>query len=224
MVRDPRINFQMVLNWQFCTILHLAGGGWEKTVLALVQNSAIWCNMLQWLAVPWYGEVGIQITQGLPGVRDPWINFHRLQDVACGPQAWGDRGKGLKARTAAWRCWMVLKWCWTGSFELFCTWPKEEDERKLFLHVLAFVQNSAICYNMLQWVAVPWHGEVGIQIIQGWSGEKTYMVDHGDERLCQLLLNICLPKMFQSFPNHERFLFSHLCRALLIQWEISLFW
>ena len=31
-------------------------------------------------------------------------------------------------------------------------------------------------------------------------------------------------KMFQSFPNHERFLFSHLCRALLNQWEISLFW
>ena len=31
-------------------------------------------------------------------------------------------------------------------------------------------------------------------------------------------------KMFQSFPNHERFLFSHLCRALLIQWGVSLFW
>ena len=66
MVRDPRINFQMVLNWQFCTILHLAGGGWGKNGENCSCFGTECCNMLQYA-----GEVGIQIIQGWSGGQRP---------------------------------------------------------------------------------------------------------------------------------------------------------
>ena len=42
---------EVVLNWQSCIVLHYFAHGWrmvkENCFLALVQNSAIWCKMLQ---------------------------------------------------------------------------------------------------------------------------------------------------------------------------------
>ena len=50
--------------------------------------------------MPWHGEVGpcglSKESMGGVGVKDPWINFHRLQTLD--EQAPADRCKALKAR------------------------------------------------------------------------------------------------------------------------------
>ena len=122
----------MCPGWELGGVLNGAEGmgwdemRWDETVLALVQRCA----------VPWHGDVGPQLIMGGRGVRDPWINFHRLQTLGEEACAEDDSLEG---------CWMV---------------PKGWDEMRWDETVLALVQRCA----------VPWHGDVGPQLIHGWSG------------------------------------------------------